>query len=70
MKSLEKRYQKMKSLNPYWSNYISFCEAIRGQNFSDKIISFWFNKLVDKNDYSFKEKKEVLKHLRDLTRLN
>ena len=68
MKSIERRFNNITQGNPYWSSYVCFAEAVRGQNFSRQILHRWFNKLVDKNDYSRKEKKAILKHLEVLTK--
>lgn len=63
MKSIQRRFNKASKEYPCLSSYMCFTEAIKGQKFSKKIISFWFNKLVEKDDCSKKDKKELLKHL-------
>lgn len=63
MKSLERRFNNISVKNPCSSSYICFAEAVRGQKFSKKIIAIWFNKLVDRDDYSKKDKKELLSQL-------
>ena len=67
MKSLERRHRNIQEKNPCWSSYICFANAVTGQNFTRRSIQFWFNKLVDKNDYSQKDKKDIIIHL---TKLN
>lgn len=67
MKSIG-RFNNIAQGNPYWSSYICFAEAVRGQNFSRQILHRRFNKLVDKNDYSKKEKRAILNHLEILTK--
>lgn len=63
MKSIEKRFNKASKEYQYLSSYMCFTEAIKGQKFSKKMINIWFNKLVEKDDYSKKDKKELLRHL-------
>ncbi len=65
MRSIERRFKNIEAKNPYWSSYVCFFMAIEKQNFSQQMIARWFNKLVDKDDYSSKEKKAVLAHLYD-----
>lgn len=66
MRSIQRRFEKIVKRNPFWSSYISFAEAIKHQQFSRDTIYHWFNRLVDKNDYSRKEKRNLLKHLCNL----
>jgi len=68
MKSIERRFNNITQGNPYWSSYICFTKAIRGQNFSKQTLHRWFNKLVDKNDYSKNDKRAILHHLEILTK--
>ncbi len=63
MKSLKRVFEKLKRRNPYWSDYTCFALAISGKGFSKKTISHHFNKLVDKGDYSKREKKDILEWL-------
>lgn len=63
MRSLERRFANIARLNPYWSSYICFAEAVKGQRFSKKIIANYFNKLVEKDDYGKEDKKHITKHL-------
>jgi len=67
MKSLERRFNNIAQLNPYWSSYICFTEAVKEQNFSRKIIMKHFNKLVEKDDYDKADKKYLIKQLFDLS---
>lgn len=65
MKSLERRFKLMEKQNPFHSTYINFGRAIRNQGFSHKVIEFWFNKLVDKDDYAKSDKKTLLAQLKN-----
>ncbi|MFA4942071.1 MAG: hypothetical protein WC564_00315 [Patescibacteria group bacterium] len=69
MKSIERRFKNLEASNPGWSTYTCFAEAISGQGFGEQTIGRWFNKLVDKNDYSSSDKKDVLKHLVNLSKM-
>ncbi|MDD5639280.1 MAG: hypothetical protein PHR47_00540 [Candidatus Pacebacteria bacterium] len=66
MKSLERRFQNIAKRNPNFSSYLCFAKAIEGQQFNKKTIRFWFQRLVDKDDYITKEKGSLLKHLDSL----
>jgi hypothetical protein len=66
MRSIYRRFKKVSVENPFWSSYICFGESIRYQKFTKRIILKWFNKLVVRNDYDKKDKKDILKHLCDL----
>ncbi len=67
MKSLERRFNNISQLNPYWSSHTCFAEAVKNQNFSRRIISYYFNKLVGKDDYDKADKKAVLGYLISLS---
>lgn len=67
MRSIERRFNNIAKRNPCWSSYICFAEAVEGQSFSKQTISRWFQKLVDKKDYSKSDKKGILVHLDTLT---
>lgn len=62
-KSLERRYNNTAQFNAHWSSYICFAEAIKNQNFCKKIIRIYFNKLVEKDDYDKRDKRELIKQL-------
>lgn len=68
MKSLERRYRNISERNPYWSSHTCFAEAVKQQGFSRQTIHRWFLKLVEKDDYSRKDKKAILDHLESLTK--
>lgn len=67
MKSLERRFNNITKKNPYWISYTCFVAAIRGQNFSERTIRRWFNKLVEKDDYAKDAKKAILGFLINFT---
>ena len=66
MKSLERKFNNISKLNPYWSSYTCFTETVRSQNFIKSTISKWFTRLVDKSDYDRKDKLQILRDLKNL----
>ena len=67
MRSIERVFNKVRKENPYLSDYICFAEAMEGRKFSRQTIARYFNKLVDKDDYDSKDKKELLQQLFELS---
>jgi hypothetical protein len=63
MKSIERRFNNIVKKNPYWSSYVCFTEAVKGQHFGNAIVLKWFDKLVDKDDYSRSDKNDILNHI-------
>lgn len=63
MKSIERRFNKVSKKHPDWSSYVCFIGAIADQDFTIETMRRWFYKLVDENDYSPKDKLEVLGYL-------
>lgn len=67
MKTLERNFKKIEANNPYWSTYTCFAQAIKGKSFNKETIRRWFNKLVNRDDYSSEDKKTILSFLYDLS---
>ncbi len=63
MKSIERRFNNIQGKNAYYSSFTCFHLAVEEQGFSEQMIVRWFNKLVDKEDYSSGEKKAVLDYI-------
>jgi hypothetical protein len=68
MRSLRRIFSKIRSKNPYWSDYTCFAEAVRGRKFSKRTIIRNFNSLVNKGEYAKGEKKEIIEHLVELSK--
>jgi hypothetical protein len=68
MRPLKRVFNKIRSENPYWSDYTCFAEATRGRKFFRKTIIRNFNSLVSKEEYVRSEKKETLEHLMELSK--
>ena len=69
MRSIERRFKEIENKNPFWSSYICFAEAVKGQKFSRRTISIWFSKLVEKSDYGAKDKKALITNLEALSKI-
>ncbi len=67
MRSIKRRFDNFQQKNPNLSTYINFAKAVRGQRFSRNAISKWFNRLVDKDDYSPKDRNQLIGELAKLT---
>lgn len=66
-KRLKKDFLTLSLENPNWSSYVCFACAINGLGYSDSEIYYWFNKLVEKDDYHPSQKSTLLKLLREQT---
>jgi hypothetical protein len=67
MKSIEARFNKFIEEDPGYSDYLAFSMAVGGQKFSRKLVMEWFNKLVSKEDYDSRDKKEIIEGLMEHT---
>lgn len=67
MKSIERRFNNIREKKQGWSSYLCFAQAVTGQKFSRAALHRWFNKLVDKDDYSASDKRNILMNLESLT---
>ena len=63
MKSIERRFNNITEKKPFWSSFICFAEAVKGQRFTRPILHRWFQKLVQKDDYAQSDKRTLLRHL-------
>jgi len=68
MRSLKRIFNRIRSENPFWSDYTCFTEAVRGKGFSRNTIIRNFNSLVDKEEYARGEKKEIIEFLVGLSK--
>ena len=67
MRSIERVFNKISKLNPYWSNHTCFAEAVSERKFSRPSIAKWFKRLVDKDDYCKKDRQTLIKQLYQLS---
>jgi len=57
-------FQEISRLNPAWSSWICFCEAIKRRgNLSKRTVKKYFEKLVEKEDYAVSEKRQLIDYL-------
>jgi len=68
MRSVKRVFNRIKSENPFWSDYICFAEAVYGRRFSRKAIIRNFNSLVDREEYARSEKREIVEYLAKLSK--
>lgn len=67
MKSLERRFKLVEEKNPFLGSYVCFAKTIEGQKFSRPVISRWFNKVVEKGDYSKSDTRRLIENLATLS---
>ena len=63
MKSLERRFKNIQKKNLDLGDYCCLARAVKYQKFSKKIIAYWFNKLMPKEDYLKSEKRSLISQL-------
>lgn len=68
MKAIKRRFNMVQSKQPYWSSWTCFAMTVFGQNFNKQTIHRWFHKLVDKDDYDWRDKGPLLRYLCYLTK--
>ncbi len=63
----EEEFREIQRLNPNWSSLVCFSGIIKGRNWlSKKTIRKNFDKLVERTDYSKKDRIQLLTGLYDL----
>ena len=60
MKELENVYHRRVESHPELSSFVCFCRAVRDVQPNRRALLQGFKKLVDINDYSATEKKDVM----------
>ena len=68
MRSVKRVFNKIRSENPFWSDYTCFAVAICGRRFPRKTIIRNFNSLVDREEYARSEKREIVGYLAELSK--
>ena len=63
MRSLKRVFNRIRSENPFWSDYTYFTEVVRGRRSSRKTIICNFNSPVNKEEHEKNEKKEIINTL-------
>lgn len=60
---MKKEFLIIQDKFPFFSTYICYVKLIWGNAYKKSKVRLWFNKLVERDDYSKEEKKEVLEFL-------
>jgi hypothetical protein len=63
MKSIKRKFDDVSVKKPNHSSLMIFIGVLRSGKFTEQVIKRWISKLVEKDDYDRKSKKELLKHL-------
>lgn len=63
MKSIQRSFIQEQQRHPELSSYTNYANILAGKKYSKSAIRRWFNKLVDKDDYSQSDKRELYAHL-------
>jgi hypothetical protein len=67
MRSIQRVFGHNEKDYPCSSTLVNFAGSVRGRNYTRDIIHRNFNQLVDKEDYSKDNKKEVLRWLESVS---
>ncbi len=63
MKSIERRFERCKADHPGLGSFITLGRAVQGQNFTPRVLAYWFNRLVEKGDFIEADRRDLLQHL-------
>lgn len=69
MRSIERRFIEMSKRHPDHSTFVCFGHAVRHQEFTRDMMSWWFKKLVDPEDYEDKYRSTWMDHFDYLTNM-
>lgn len=67
MKSIRRRFYKIKNNNENWGDFSCFAEAVHQQGFTRRTIVENFDKLVSPHDYDPSEKNQIIRYLSGLS---
>jgi hypothetical protein len=67
MRSIERRFEIYKQKNPNLGDFTILMRTVKGQKYSKDTMSRWFEKLVEKDDYSPSDKRHLMGELIKLT---
>lgn len=63
MRSIERRFNKVKSSNESLGDYCCLVEAVQGQKFTRRRLYTYFKKLVSKDEYDEDDTNMLVRHL-------
>ncbi|OGG50382.1 hypothetical protein A2704_05600 [Candidatus Kaiserbacteria bacterium RIFCSPHIGHO2_01_FULL_54_36b] len=67
MRTIETRFADMQRRRPMVSTLLNFGAAVKGGKFKPRMVSYWFNRLVEKDDFEGTPRREILKHVNALS---
>ncbi len=68
MRSIERKFKKIKSSNPYLGAYPCLVQAIKNKNYVRRSLLNAFKKLMPDDEYAKDEKKELVDYLEKMTK--
>ncbi|MDB5260434.1 MAG: hypothetical protein JWN37_665 [Candidatus Nomurabacteria bacterium] len=68
MKTIQKRFHSVRRKHVNLGDFPTLYLAVKKQGFSRSTISRWFSKVVDKNDYDAKDRRELINVLTKASR--
>lgn len=68
MRTIERRFNKIKAENENKSDYICLSQAVRGQKFKYRTLYRYFNQLMDPSDYRKDEVKGLVRFLHNVSK--
>jgi len=68
MRSIERLFNNIQDDFPRWSSYLCFAETVRGKKFGRHSLVRNFFRLVDREDYASREKRQIIDYLMSLTK--
>lgn len=66
MKSIERTFDALEQSNPLWGSFVIFAATVKQTQPNYRILKYWFNKLVRKDEYLQSEKRQLLDYLKTL----
>ena len=69
MRSIKRSFENIAAKHPYWSTWVSFTQAVVHKKYAPSMITKWFKKLIDKEEFPDSERKSMITHLVNLTNM-
>ena len=69
MKSIQQRFLKTEERFPRYSTFVNYSLGVEGLKVTDKSLSKWFKRLVNKDDYDKADFKKLLRWVASKTTL-
>lgn len=62
---MEDKFKAAQENHPTWGDYIVLRSLVKGKGFRRSYIEKWFKKLVPKDDYDPRDRKELIRQLEE-----